>query len=412
MKKRIALLPILLVTFLASAQDEGFIYGKVYMIDDRTYEGPIRWGKEEVFWTDVFNAGKEENRNLRYLNSRERDALDERQHQYEVWASSGNWNRWFGNWSDDRDRDNDYTHQFACPFGAMKSLEPIGRKAAEITLQSGKRVIVSGEGYNDMGTEIKIMDPDMGEVELSWSRIRKIEFMKSPKAIENRFGKPLYGTVESSAGTFTGLIQWDHDERLSTDKLDGDTDDGDIALEFGKIKSIERKGWYSQVVLKSGREMRMDGSNDVDDSNRGIIVTTKEMTIDIPWREFDKVTFSEPSVVATYDQFASQGELNATVTTRDGKKLSGRLVFDLDEEFDFELLQGNQNEVEVEVTFKSIKNIKPGRYRCEVELKSGKRLVLEDAHDVDDKNQGLLVFTDKADPVYVLWENVELIELK
>ena len=53
------------VAITAQAQDTGFLYGKVTTIDNKEYTGAIRWGKEEVYWTDMFNASKEENENLR-----------------------------------------------------------------------------------------------------------------------------------------------------------------------------------------------------------------------------------------------------------------------------------------------------------------------------------------------------------
>jgi hypothetical protein len=138
------------------------------------------------------------------------------------------------------------------------------------------------------------MDPEMGSVDIDWGRINKIEFMKTPKTLSEKFGKSLYGTVEANGEKFTGYIQWDHDERLSTDKLDGRSDEGSLSIEFEKIQSIESRGWYSQVELKSGRQLRMDGTNDVNDGNRGIIVTNKDFVeIDIPWQEFKKVTFSD-----------------------------------------------------------------------------------------------------------------------
>ena len=253
-----------LVVFSANAQDEGFIYGKVYTIDNKVYEGPIRWGKEEVYWTDIFNAGKERNQNLRYLSSRDRDRLDDRQSVWTNW-NNGNWYRWFGNWGDKQnDYDNDYEHQFACQLGEIKTIIPSGRKYVDLEMQNGDKVSLKGEGYNDVGEEIRIMDPEMGDLDMDWGRIRKIEFMKTPKTLSNRFGKPLYGKVEAFGETFTGYIQWDHDERLSTDKLDGDADDGNISLEFSKIVSIERRGGRSIVKLKSGRELTMGGSNDVD----------------------------------------------------------------------------------------------------------------------------------------------------
>lgn len=412
--KTFALMLTALVSINANAQDEGFIYGKVYTIDDKVYEGPIRWGKEEVYWTDIFNAGKERNQNLRYLSSRDRDKLDDRQNTWDNW-NHGNWYRWFGSWGDKRnDYDNDYEHQFACQFGDIKTIIPSGRKYVDLEMQNGDKVSLKGEGYNDVGEEIRIMDPEMGDLDMDWGRIRKIEFMKTPKTLSNRFGKPLYGKVEAFGETFTGYIQWDHDERLSTDKLDGDADDGNISLEFSKIVSIERRGGRSIVKLKSGRELTMDGSNDVDSGNRGVIIMNKDMiAVDVPWREFDKVTFSEPAgSLASYDQFATQKPLSGSVVTKDGKSLTGKIVFDLDEESTYELLQGKQGDFEVITPFRDIKRVEPiSDYRCRIELKSGKNITLEDAQDVNERNQGVLVFANaKSDPVYVLWEDVKSID--
>ncbi|MFZ5998879.1 MAG: hypothetical protein ACOYW3_00085 [Bacteroidota bacterium] len=418
MKTKAYLLTASLFALLVSAvhaQDEGFIYGKVTTVDDKVYEGPIRWGKEEVYWVDIFNAGKERNENLRYLSDRERRELDDRQNSW------GNWNgnniaRWVG-WNDDGDYSHDYTHQFACQFGDIKSITPTGRKYVDLEMQSGDRITLKGEGYNDVGEEIRIMDPEMGEMDMSWGRIRKVEFMKAPKNIANKFGKPLYGTVEAFGKTFTGYIQWDHDERLTTDKLDGDAEDGDVSIEFGKIKSIEKRGSRSYVVLKSGRELRMDGSNDVSSGHRGVIIMNKELVaVDVPWNEFDKVTFTDIAAapVVTYDQFASQHTLTGTVVTDDGKTLTGKIVFDLDEEYDYELLQGKEGEYEYITPFRNIRRIEPlSEYRCTLELKSGQKITLDDAQDVNERNQGILVFaTAKGEPSYVRWEDVKSIDFK
>lgn len=401
-------------SLVATAQDEGFIYGKVYMHDDRVYEGPIRWGKEEAYWVDIFNAGKEKNDNLRYLTSDQRRDLEDRQYKNDYWGASF-LGAWIGDWGDDS-RD-EFTHQFACQFGELKSLEPDGRRYVNIVLQNGKRIGLKGEGYNDVGLDIQIMDSEMGAVEVEWSRIQKIEFMKTPKRIENKFGNPLYGIVEAYGKKFTGYIQWDHDERLSTDRLDGDSDDGDLSIEFGKIKSIERRGGRSSVVLKSGRELRMSGSNDVSSGHRGVIVMNKDfVAIDIPWDEFNKVTFEDApgTALATYDDFASQKVLTGSVTLQNGKTLSGKIVFDLDEEFDFELLQGKNGEFEFITSFRKIKRLEPSSsYRCAVELRSGEKITLDEAQDVNEKNQGVLIFADvNSEPRYVPWEEVKAIDFK
>ncbi|MFZ6011578.1 MAG: hypothetical protein ACOYXT_14640 [Bacteroidota bacterium] len=415
MKLRFYLLCLLtgatLLTFRAQAQDEGFIYGKVYTEDGKSFEGPIRWGKEEVYWTDLFNAAKERNENLRYLSDREREELDDRQdNEWFTWE--GNLGRWFG-WND-RNR-TDYVHQFSCQFGDIKKISPMGRKYVEIELQNGLRYELSGEGYNDVGSDIRVADTEIGEVDIDWSRIEKVEFMSTPAKLAAKFGEPLYGTVEAFGEKFTGYIQWDHDERLSTDRLDGDSDEGDLSIEFSKIRSIDRKGGRSLVVLKSGRELMMDGSNDVSSGHRGVIVMNKEFAaIDIPWDEFDKIVFEDkaPGPIATYSQFKTQNELRAKVTTHGGKSITGKIVYDLDESHDHELLQGKEGDFEFSTAFRNIKRITTkGSYRCTVELRNGKKINLDDAQDVNERNQGVLVFTNgKSDPAYIPWEEIAEIE--
>lgn len=402
---------------LLSAQDEGFIYGKVYTIDNKVYEGPIRWGKEEVYWIDIFNAGKEENKNLRYLTSRQREELFYRQNSVNSWGE--NFIARLVGWTDSENRyyREQFEHQFACQFGEIKKIIPAGRKYVELEMQNGTTVTLKGEGYNDVGLEIRIIDDALGETEITWGQIEKVEFMKTPKKLPNTFGTPLYGVVEAYGETFTGYIQWDHDERLSTDKLDGSSEDGKHAITFGKISSIERVGGRSRVTLKSNRELMMSGSNDVDNSNRGIIVMNNEWTaVDIPWSEFNKVTFKEaPGAPAIgYESFAVQKELNGTVVTREGNTLAGNIVFDLDEAYTYELLQGVRGDVQYITAFRQVKSVKPvSRHRTDIELRSGKKITLEDSQDVSERNHGMLVFTkNNDDPVYVTWESIKSIEFK
>ena len=40
---------LMATTFFTQAQDAALIYGKVNTIDGDSYEGQIRWGKEEAF---------------------------------------------------------------------------------------------------------------------------------------------------------------------------------------------------------------------------------------------------------------------------------------------------------------------------------------------------------------------------
>jgi hypothetical protein len=411
---------ILSFTTTLNAQDDFFIYGKVTTTEGKTYEGPIRWGKEEVYWADMFNAGKERNENLRHLSDDQRADLDNRHYDFGNWGGSViNVLGW--RWSDDNDRryyndDDDYTHQFSCQFGEIKKIRPDGRKYVQLELQNGMKFDLTGEGYNDVGLDIKVNDKELGEVEIYWNRIEVVEFMKTPSKLNEKFGTPLYGTVEAFGEKFTGFIQWDHDERLSIDKLDGDGDDGDVSIEFGKIKSIEKTGSRSRVILNSGRELVLDGSNDVSHGHRGVIVMNKDFAaIDVPWDEFDRVTFSSaPASFVTYDQFKDQKEITGTVKTLDGKTATGKLVFDLDEELDIELLQGKEGDFEYSLPFRNVKKITThGERRAEIELKSGAKVMLDDGQDVDERNQGILVFDGgKGNPQYFRWDEVDTIEFK
>jgi hypothetical protein len=405
----------LLAALSSSAQDEGFIYGKIYLDDDRTYEGPIRWGKEEVYWVDVFNAAKEENDYIHYLSNEERERLDERRTWDDGDFSASTTMRWLGISSSQHDYKSDYTHQFSCQFGEIKSIRLLSSKRVEVELQSGIKAKVHGEGYNDIGTDVRIIDKEIGEIEVNWNRIEKVEFKNTPPRLAQKFGEPLYGTIETFQGTFTGYVQWDHDERLTTDKLDGDSEDGKVAITFDKIVSLEPHMSRCSIVLKSGRTLDLRGSNDVNSENRGIIVTNEAGTIlDVPWRECKKLTLkpisSAPAI--RYENFKSQKELNTVVVTLDGKKISGKTVIDLDEEYDFELFQGKVDEIEFSVPLRNIKHIAViNGYRADVTLTSGTKLELGDSQDAGKLNQGILVFVDKDRPTYIDWKDVKEIEL-
>ncbi len=385
------------------AQDEGFIYGKITTEDGDVYQGAIRWGKEEVYWTDMFNASKTDNPNLDYLSRDELDQMRYGRRDYDNGVAT-----WVSNWSSSRTS----VHEFSCMFGVIKSIEPSRWDEIEVTLQDGSVVEVDGDGYNDIGNKIRVRDDEIGQIELSWRRIEKIEFMDTPSQLDSKFGEPLYGTVETDFGKFTGFVQWDHDERVSTDVLDGDTYDGDVSIEFGKIKSIENRGSRSQVTLMSGRELVLRGSNDVDEGNRGIIVTVAGLgRVDIPWRDFEKVTFEEDVKKSgpAYASFKDIKKLSGTVKTTNGD-LKGGIIYDLDETYDYEVLNGRDDDMEYVIPFANIKEITPRSYRYSVvTLRDGSELRLERSQDVNEDNTGLLVF-DGKDPVYVPWREVESIK--
>jgi hypothetical protein len=402
-KYRILSLSLILTLFSlpSFAQDQVLMYGTLTTVDGESYTGQLRWGKEEALWTDLFNGTKEENENYRYLSRDDRNALKDKQR-----GSRRSWGGWVS-WSSS---DYQTTHEFQARFGDISKLEIDRRSEVRLTMRNGETFYVKN-GSNDFDTEVHVMDPEMGKTSFRWSRIESVEFKATPKNLTETFGTALYGTVDFYGGSYTGYIQWDHDERLSTDILDGDTRDGDVKVEFGNIASIEKDRGGANVTLQSGREMYLRGSNDVDSGNRGIIVTTDFGRVDITWRDFEKVTFTEaPSNAPGYDAYNGLTELKGTVTTVDGQTLSGKLIYDLDEAYTFEMLQGNDDDIEYIIPMEHIKSISPKNYDySEVVLKNGDNLVIGDARDVSEANDGVLVFTGSGDPTYVIWEDIETI---
>ena len=390
------------IEILPTSDRDIYIYGKVYTDDDEVYEGQIRWGKEEAFWFDHFNSSKPENENLEYLSRKEIKSLDEDHYRSDIKSLFG----WEVNWG------NDHTHSFSCEFGNIKSLE-IGRRGRiELELKNGEKLELEG-GSNDIGTYVQVSDQSIGHIKVDWDRIERVEFMQAPIGYDSYYGAPLYGTVEVESGEqFTGYVQWDHDERLANDELNGKNRDGEIDLEFGNIKSIARDSRSSIVTTNSGRSLNLRGTNDVNNENRGVIVNIPgQGRVDIPWDEFEIVTFSTPKMgIINYDDYDASIEISGTVETEEGDKVDGRIVYDLDEAYQFEILNGKKDGIEYHIPFQLIKSIHPAsRKKTVVKLKSGKEIKLEDSVDVNEDHDGLLVFGSDDEPKYIPWHEVESI---
>ena len=373
---------------------EGFLYGKV-VTGRTTYIGPIRWGGEEVLWTDMFNASKVDNNFMKLVPKEEQK---EWWQEYD-WSFSGIW------------KSKGSIHQFNTQFGNIKELNSLHSDEVIVKLKNGVEVPIDGSGTNDVGADIQILDDELGVVNVSWGKIDRIEFMPTPEKLEKIFGQPLYGTVEGMRREkFTGYIVWDNDERLQSDKLDGDSDDGDVAIKFSDIDYIEKERRGSFVKLKSGRELYLTGSNDVNAENRGVLVAHPDYgVIKFSWDAFKRVQFEKPkSGSQPYQKFPVPSGLFGTVSLLDGDELKGRIIYDVDESLDFEHIEGRENDIEYQIPIRLIKRITPKNFDYSlIELRSGQSLLLGGMRDVSDENSGLLVFVKgKKDPVHVSWKRI------
>ena len=142
--------------------------------------------------------------------------------------------------------------------------------------------------------------------------------------------------------------------------------------------------------------------------NRGVVIIVPGVgSVKVGWEDFDEVTFSAaPNSGRGYAEYAKEKNLNGTVVTREGR-YEGRIVYDLDESRDFELLHGTNGDTEYLIPFRDIARIKPlGWRRADVELHNGLTIELRGSQDVSRENSGLLVFSGDRKPTYVAWQEV------
>jgi len=384
-----------------AAAADGFIYGTVKTVNGTSYEGFLRWGDEEAFWGDLFNSTKENDEYAREVPRRER----QRRRPIEV----------FGIKIGVRWDDVDPSRVFVARFGDIARIKVRGSDDADVTMKTGTTFEVSG-GSNDVDAEITVYDKGVGEVRLPWRKIDTIDFSPAP-ADATPYGERLWGRVSAARASFEGYIQWDSQECLSTDILDGDSDDGRLKIEMGQIAAIERRSRRSSTVqLTDGRSLVLSGTNDVDSSIRGILVEDPRYgRVEVSWDGFERVEFGKaPSSGPGYNSFAPLGRLHGTVTADDGRELTGRIVFDIDEAEGWEILHGSADDVEYLIPFALVSQVEP-RHRDEsrVTLLSGETLRLEDSQDVGENNAGVLVFgSGDGEPEYVPWDEVRRIVFK
>lgn len=402
------LLLLPLATAAQKAESSAYLYGKITTQGGKTYTGLLRWGKEEVFWTDIFNSSKTENPHLDYLTGAQRDDMYGRKHYGRgSWSGAGrNW-RWNNrNWSWGG---GDNLHRFAIRFGDIKRLTMAWDGRVKLEMKNGL-IEHMEDGSNDVEATIHVLDPDIGTIQLNWKELREVEFMPAPK-LNEKFGEPIYGLLKTREGDFRGRIQWDEEECLSGDEIDGKFEGGKASIKFGNIRIIEREGNAVRITLKNGHEQTLSGTNDVDDDNRGIVVhDERKGRIKVSFGTFISLTIDDAvGKLPTYDDFANSKTLQGTVKTKEGKTLKGRIVYDLDEQYDSELLDAEQYGIEYQIAFRDIASIMTLSQGAQIKLRNGDSLTLRDGQDVTDSNNGILVFEQSTNPIFVKWEEVDTI---
>jgi hypothetical protein len=378
----------------------GFLYGRVTTVGGATQEGRLRWGgDQEAFWGDYFNGYKDENPWARLVPPQR---LPRERRQVKI----------FGIEIADREEPADLGRFFMARFGDIARIEA-ARRDVRVTLKSGTVFDLDRFEAGDFDDGVRVWDATRGVVDFDSLVIRAIEFLSSGR--KDAAPDRLHGTVRTRQGDFTGFVQWDREECVGSDTLDGRTDEGEVSLRFDTVRSIARRSPDSSLVtLLDGREWVLSGTRAVGEGHRGVYVDDARYgRVLVSWHAFERVDFSPAGGGPGYDEYPPGRPLAGRVTTRAGQRLAGRLVFDLDESETTETLDAPSQGVDYTIPFGLIAAIEPHvAERARVTLRDGEVLQLERSGDLGGRNAGLLVFVNGRErPEYVPWRDVERIDL-
>jgi hypothetical protein len=332
------------------------LYGTVTTVYGAEFTGYIRWDRNEGSWTDLLDATKPRHRGGSSISG--------------------------------------------IRFGHVDRIDVTGRKSARFTLRNGEQMELTANA-SDLGTGLRslLVDEGRGEVaEFEWRDLESVDFFAPGDAppAESR----MFGTVHTRNGmSFTGYVTWDVDEIYSTDILDGDHDGQRMRIPFGELRTIARNSsWGSTVTLVNGEEFVLDGTNDVDSSISGIEVSDATLgSVKLDWGDFDYVEFhgTEDEVAAA--NFDGGRRLEGTVVTRDGDSFSGQIIWDADEEYSWEMLNGEVGDIDFHIEFGNVERIERSRNGATVLLRDGRSFDLSGSNDVDRGNRGIRIRTDGRD---------------
>lgn len=384
------------------------IYAEVRTAAGQRYEGYVRWDRNEVGWYDVLDGTRDLDQALVALARGWDDEAESRARSVEFLGVRISWNE---------DPDGPSAAEAGIRFGHVAELLVAGDDRARLRLRSGEEVELFG-GSTDLGTDMRellIEDARHGLVELAWRDLDRMVFREAPAGSVSAASR-LYGIVENRSGQpFEGFLAWDLDEVLSSDVLDGRAGRTDHEIAFSEITRIERlDGSVSRVTLRDGRALDLGGTNDVGPGHRGVQVSDPALgQVSLPWREVRSVRFTSPPTdprgLAGFD---GGRRLRGTVETEDGASFAGTLIWDADEQFTWEMINGTWRGIEFDVEFAQIAEIsKASRRGAEVRLLDGRTFELEGSNDVSRSNKGILIEVEGGDVVVVDWDRFRRLTL-
>ena len=381
----------------------GFLYGRVITLGGARYEGRLRWGgDQEAFWGDYFNGAKRENPWVVHVPAEQRPT---ERRSIAI----------FGVELFRRERPKELGRLFMARFGDLARIEAAGT-GVRVTLKSGSVVELDRFEASDFDDGVRVWDARRGVVDLDSTLIRAIELL--PASLAGDAPARLRGTVRTRHGDFSGFLQWNREACVGTDELRGRGDGGELRLRFDAIRAIARRAPdRALVTLRDGSEVLLSGARAVGEEHRGTYVDDPRYgRVLVSWEATERIDFEDAAPGDSgpaYGDFPPGRPLDGILFTRDGRRLAGWLVYDLDESETTDTLDAPLRGVDYTLPFSAVASIaRSGGRDVQVVLRSGEKLPLEPAGDLGEGNAGILVFAGgREGPDYVPWSDVERVDL-
>lgn len=387
-------IPFILIFSCSFAQytDAPFrLFGEVATVDNQIYRGFISWGGIKNYWIDFFEASKPQNPYSSFFSDSD-----------EVFFNNGT-----------QILSTPPRHIFSCRFGNIKSIRPTDEKEVLLQLKNGYEFTLIKGNSKDIRTNIQVTTP-VETVSIKWDHISEIHFMSADSNAVAPHLNQVAGIVKSSQGIYKGLINWNYNSQKSIEK------NNNINNTLQKMKKIVRwkgtqgnhyKGIYAlehnpKAFFPNTSVLEPMENVMINMPNTGLVTVTINR-----FNELEMIPLSELTLLS-YDDFAAPETIKGEVITRNNEKISGNLAYDLDENMNFEVLDGKNNNITYQIPFKYIRSIEPKNYKYSfITLKNSSQLSLGDAPDVNHENSGIIIFGNEI-PVYIPWNEIKAVNIE
>lgn len=393
-----------LPALILSQTSQGLIYGQITLKNGTKYQGQIRLGNQEALWDDVFNVPKHDRHPQKVLVSAKSRQSEDGADDFKL----GFMELW-------EDKIPNSSFPFRCNFGDMVSLEVPSEDLILLTLKNGENVKLKNGRGGDLNKQILIFNNELGKLSLNFKDIQSIKFEATPIDYHSPLGDPVYAKILTTMGVFEGYITWDMEECLGKDLISGKQKGVKVDLEFADIAELKAQNDGSMIKLKSGQTIFLNDHDDVSKGNHGIMIRNLAFgKLILKWENFISARFLDPPVApASYDDFAPPEMLRGTVDTKSGYHYEGQIIYDLDEIYDIEFLNGKNNGFEYYITFRALAKVEPQNDKFSMAfVKDGRQFLLGGSGDVDANNHGLILRLADERIKYIDWKDLKTVNFE